>query len=259
VKRIRHVCQAGSAFELVSSVTGDEVIGLADDCALGPLADVDTPAPLARIAFWKEVFSSLADPPSGFDYSAGLRADYAQLSRLAEETSEVVIWAGAHPTEQALRRRIHWWLRGMRVPVTEVIVDIEDMTCISDRSGAPVALASRQRLQLRYRERIAVGPAMREQLAASWVTLRENAVGIRVWAGNRLLERPVEQFDPIILALAGRPPVCFADALGHAMANTGLPDTFCRWRIAALVKAGRLSLAEADRRRLNRTNKEWDI
>jgi hypothetical protein len=259
MKRIRHVCQAGSAFELVSSVTGDEVIGFADDCALGPLADVDTPAPLARIAFWKEVFSALADPPSGFDYSASLCAAYVQLSQLAEEASEVAIWAGAHPTEQALRRRIHWWLRGMSVPVTEVIVDAEDMMCISDRSGAPVALASRQRLQLRYRERVVVAPAMREQLAASWITLRQNAVGIRVWAGNRLLERPVEQFDPIILALAGRPPVCFAHALAHAMANTGLPDTFCRWRIAALVKAGRLSLAAADRHRLNLINKECNI
>ena len=177
MKRIRHVCQAGAAFDLVSSVTKDKVIGIADDCAFGPLAEVDTPAPRARIAFWKEVFSSLGGMPSDFDHSARLRAAYVQLSRLAEEASEVVIWAGADATEQALRRRVHWWLRGTSVPVTEVIVDLEDMACIRDRSSLPVALALPHRLQLRYRERMAVNAALREQFAASWRTLRENAGG----------------------------------------------------------------------------------
>jgi hypothetical protein len=251
MKRIWHVCQAGSAFELVRSVVetdGNDVIGLSDDCAFGPLGDVDAPAPLARITFWKDVFSSLADPPPEFDYSATVCAAYTQLSRLAEEATEVVIWAGEHATEQALRRRVHWWLRGTTVPVTEVIVDHQDMMRISDRSSAPVALASPQRLLLRLRERIVVDAAMREQFAASWATLRKNAVGIRVWTGNRLLERPIEYFDPAILSFAGRQPVSFANALSRAMAETGLPDTFCGWRIATLVKAGHLSLAPVDRR-----------
>lgn len=41
MKRIRHVCQAGTAAERVHALTGGDVLAIADDASVGPLQDID--------------------------------------------------------------------------------------------------------------------------------------------------------------------------------------------------------------------------
>lgn len=102
MKRIRHVCQAGTAAERVHALTGEDVLAIADDVS----QDIDLPAPRLRAAFWEAVFDGDPDM-AGMDWYRELGEIRFQLSTLLREADEIVIWAGHHPTEQLLRRRIH--------------------------------------------------------------------------------------------------------------------------------------------------------
>ncbi|WP_267908983.1 DUF3658 domain-containing protein [Paraburkholderia kururiensis] len=243
---IQHICQGGSAMELVSTVVGDNVTGIRDDCAVGPLIDVDSPAPEERIAFWNDIFAADKNM-SQFDWQAEFLATCNQLRNLGREAAEVVIWAGSHPTEQALRRRVHWWLRSTPVKVSEVLVDIEDMADgTADRIHAPIACASVERLRLRFSHRLESTDYLRKQLADEWGALRDHGQGVRLWEGDRLLEYPIDHYDATLLALVEQQPVRFARVVGHAMAETGQSDCFCKWRFATLVRTGHLSLASGN-------------
>jgi hypothetical protein len=242
----QHICQAGSAMELVSTVVANNVIGIPDDCAVGPLIDVDSPVPEKRIAFWSDIFA-LDKDMSQFDWQAGFHTIYDQLEDLGRKAAEIVIWAGSHPTEQTLRRRVHWWLRSTQVKVSEVLVDTEDMADgVAQRIHAPIACVSAERLQLRFAGRLASTDSLRKQLADEWVALRDHGHGIRLWAGNRLLEYPIDHYDATLLALVGKQPVRFARVVGQAMAETGQTDNFCKWRFATLVRTGHMSFASGN-------------
>ncbi|MBD3717536.1 DUF1835 domain-containing protein [Enterobacter hormaechei] len=119
MKKIRHVCQAGTAAERVHALTGGDVLAIADDASVGPLHDIDLPVPRLRAAFWEAVFNGDPDM-AGMDWHRELGQIRYQLSILLREGDEIVIWAGHHPTEQLLRRRIHGWLQDISTPVYEV-------------------------------------------------------------------------------------------------------------------------------------------
>ncbi|KZP60129.1 hypothetical protein A3462_00565 [Enterobacter bugandensis] len=81
MKRIRHVCQAGTAAERVHALTGGDVLAIADDASVGPLQDIDLPAPRLRAAFWEAVFDGDPDM-AGIDWYRELGAIRFQLSTL---------------------------------------------------------------------------------------------------------------------------------------------------------------------------------
>lgn len=94
MKRIRHVCQAGTAAERVHALTGGDVLAIADDASVGPLQDIDLLDPRLRAAFWEAVFDGDPDM-AGMDWYRELGEIRFQLSTLLREADEIVIWAGS--------------------------------------------------------------------------------------------------------------------------------------------------------------------
>jgi len=109
----------------VHALTGGDVLAIADDASVGPLQDIDLPAPRLRAAFWEAVFDGDPDM-AGIDWYRELGAIRFQLSTLISEADEIVIWAGHHPTEQLLRRRSYGWLQDISTPVYEVQSSLYD-------------------------------------------------------------------------------------------------------------------------------------
>ncbi|HGM5324812.1 TPA: DUF1835 domain-containing protein [Serratia marcescens] len=239
--RIRHVCQAGSAQALLEALFDTGVTGIADDCTLGPLIDVDAPSPHQRIAFWHDVFAR-AYGDTHTDWSARFYSVYQQLNTLSEHVDEIVIWSGSHPVEQLLRRRVYWWLRDKSVNVTEIPVDTRDKENPSGRHHAAVAQISADRLQLRFAERRPVSITQCRQRADEWVTLRDQGIGIRIIDNSLLTERPIAYFDVCLLSIVAARPIRLNQAIGQAMSETGMTDTFCQWRYTTLIASGELTL-----------------
>lgn len=238
---IRHVCQAGSAPIRLESLFDTGITEIADDCSTGPLADVDTASPVLRSTFWHDFFT-LAYGDAGPNWTTVFQGVYQQLSSLSDDTDEIVIWSGTHPVEQLLRRRVYWWLRHSATKVTEVLIDTRDMDSPGERPYAAVAQISTERLKIRFAERQSIPPALRQQLADEWVTLRDQGTGIRLIENNVLTEHPVAYFDNDLLSLVGEQPVQLNRTIGQAMSETGMGDTFCKWRYVTLIHRGELTL-----------------
>ncbi|MBK5416219.1 DUF1835 domain-containing protein [Pseudomonas sp. TH31] len=229
---IRHLCQGGTAAERVRTVLGESVLEIRDDYAIGPLVDVDSSSPDARIAFWAELFAW--DEEILSEMRTEFRDVNEVLANLGREATEVVIWAGSNPIEQAMRRRMHWWLQDAPVLITEVLVD------------TPVAVVSIEHLHSRFERRTPSTIEDRRRLAADWAALREKGHGVRIWEADCLSERPIDHYDTHLLSLVGTEPAKFLKVLGQAMAATGRTDSFCEWRFAALIQTGQMSLTHAD-------------
>jgi len=236
---IRHVCQVGSARALLESIFDTDAIGIADDCTLGPLTDADDSSPNQRIAFWHNVFS-LAYGDTDADWSARFHCVYQQLQPLSDDVDEIVIWSGSHPVEQLLRRRVYWWLRDKNVSVTEILVDTSDMNNPAGRHYAAVAQISAERLKLRFAGRHSASLMLRNQLADEWVRLRCQSVGMRIIENNQLTERPIEHFDARLLSIVGAKPAPLDSVIGRAILETGMTDTFCKWRYITLIQRSEL-------------------
>lgn len=238
---IRHVCQAGSALIRLESLFDTYIRDIADDCSIGPLTDVDAESPLQRIAFWHDFFT-LTCGDAGTDWTTLFQSVHQQLRSLGEGTDEIVIWSGTHPVEQLLRRRIYWWLRDDTVKVTEVLVGSGDLENPEGRHYVAVAQISTERLKLLFAERQTAPPGIRRQLADEWGKLRDQGTGIRIIENNRLAEHPIEYFDIRLLSIVGEQPTRLAHAIGQAMSETGMTDTFCKWRYVTLIQRGELAL-----------------
>ena len=169
MKRIRHVCQAGTAAERVHALTGGDVLAIADDASVGPLQDIDLLDPRLRAAFWEAVFDGDPDM-AGMDWYRELGEIRFQLSTLLREADEIVIWAGHHPTEQLLRRRIHGWLRETSIPVYEVPPGgYHGQPEPGEATGVmPIAMIPPDILRQRYQERRLVSAGLQRQLASEW-------------------------------------------------------------------------------------------
>ncbi|EJK8939086.1 MULTISPECIES: DUF1835 domain-containing protein [Enterobacteriaceae] len=202
MKKIRHVCQAGTAAERVHALTGGDVLAIADDASVGPLHDIDLPVPRLRAAFWEAVFNGDPDM-AGMDWHRELGQIRYQLSILLREGDEIVIWAGHHPTEQLLRRRIHGWLQDISTPVYEVQCSLDDTQ--PEAGGAtgvmPIAMIPPDILCQRYQERRLVSAGLQRQLASEWEGWLENGKGIRTLKNGVLTESVIESIDPAILSL----------------------------------------------------------
>ncbi len=238
---IRHICQGGTAAELVRTVVGENVIEIRDDCAIGPLTDVDSSSTDARVAFWTELFA-LDEEMRSMDWYAEFCVVNEALADLGRETTEVVIWAGSHPIEQTMRRRVHWWLKDSPVLITEVLVGTEDVANPDCYIHAPIARVSIERLHECFERRSSSTIEERRELAAEWAVLREIGCGVRVWEDGRLSERQIDHYDASLLSLVETEPVRFVKVLGQAIAETGRGDAFCKWRLATLLQAGEISL-----------------
>jgi len=238
MKRIRHVCQAGTAAERVHALTGGDVLAIADDASVGPLKDIDLPAPLLRATFWEAVFDGESDM-ADMDWQGELRQIRLQLSDLLREADEIVIWAGHHPTEQLLRRRIHGWLQDTSIPVYEVQPEMDEAIGVM-----PIAMIPPDILRQRYQKRHLVSAGLQRRLASEWEDWRENGKGIRTLKNGVLSESAIDSVDPAILSLFGPRPLALHRGIGHAMAITGLTDALCRWRIKILLSAGLLKMEE---------------
>lgn len=245
MNRIRHVCQAGTAAERVYALTGGNVLAIADDASVGPLHDIDLPAPRLRAAFWEAVFDGDPDM-AGMDWQRELGQIRFQLSTLIREADAIVIWAGYHPTEQLLRRRIHGWLQHISIPVYEVQPTLADRQ--PEPGGAPgvmpIAMIPPDILRQRYQERRLVSTGLQRQMASEWESWLENGKGIRTLKNGTLTESAIDSVDPAILLLFSQRPLALHRGIGHAMAITGLTDALCRWRIKLLLSEGLLKMEE---------------
>jgi len=241
---IRHICQGGAAAERVREVVGQSVFQMMDDYAVGPLNDIDSSSPDARIVFWAEMFA--LGGTTLMDMRTENRVVNEALANLGRDATEVVIWAGSSPTEQAMRRRIYWWLQDAPVLITEVLVDCADVATSDYRGYAPIAAVSIERLRSRFEQRRAPTNECRRQLVADWTVLRNKGLGVRTWEGGSLSERPIDHYDNHLLSLVGTEPASFLKVLGQAMTDTGLTDIFCTWRFAVLIQTGHLLLTPYD-------------
>jgi len=149
---IRHICQGGTAAERVREVIGQSVFQMMDDYAVGPLNDIDSSSPDARIAFWAEMFA--LSGTTLMDMRTENRVVNEALANLGRDAMEVVIWAGSSPTEQAMRRRMHWWLQDAPVLITEVLVDDGDVTPPDCGGYVPIGMVSIGRLRSRFEQRM---------------------------------------------------------------------------------------------------------
>ena len=83
----------------------------------------------------------------GWQRSA-LVAEHAALATLAHAAREIVLWAGARVSEQALPRRVHWWLRDADVLVSERVLPAADhddarlLQCVGVQATPFLALLS---------------------------------------------------------------------------------------------------------------------
>lgn len=238
---IAHICQDGTAAEHLRTMYGNCVTGIADDCRVGPLADIDSSFPEKRAAFWREVFAS-EKRMRRFDWHAELSAITEKPSELESGASEIVIWAGRHPSEQLMRRRVHWWLQNTSVHVSEVLLDSGDMENKVLPSQTAVALTSAERLAHCFEKRLPAQNVLRRSLAGEWRALRDNGTGLRHWESGHWLERPIDDCDVKLLSLVGQQPLSLRRVVGQAMALTGLSDSFCTWRFAIQVQTGGLLL-----------------
>jgi hypothetical protein len=125
--------------------------------------------------------------------------------------------------------------------VTEVLIDSGDLENPEGKHHAVVAQISTERLKLRFVERQTATPDLRSQLANEWVKLCEQGTGIRIIENNRLTERPIGYFDTRLLSIVGEQPTIQAHAIGQAMSETGMADTFFKWRYITLIQRGELS------------------
>ncbi|HAV1831516.1 TPA: DUF1835 domain-containing protein [Enterobacter hormaechei subsp. steigerwaltii] len=245
MKRIRHVCQAGTAAERVHALTGGDILAIADDASVGPLQDIDLPEPRLRAAFWETVFDGEPDM-AGMDWHRELKQIRFQLSTLLREADEIVIWAGLHPTEQLLRRRIHGWLRETSIPVYEVQPGLNDRQ--PEPGGAtgslPIAMVPPGLLRQRYQERRLVPAGLQRQLASEWEGWLKDGKGIRTLKNGVLTESTLNSVDPAIISLFSQRTLAFHCGISHAMVITGLTDALCRWRIKSLLSAGVLKMEE---------------
>ncbi|HFH2546584.1 TPA: DUF3658 domain-containing protein [Klebsiella aerogenes] len=242
MKIIRHVCQAGTAAELVRAVTGDTVIAVPDDCAVGPLSDVDLPYPETRAAFWKDIFTGVADM-SAVDWVSQLIRVRVQFAELLRGVDEVIIWAGEHPTEQLLRRRTLWWLKDTGIRVTEVLPGRKNRRNEHPvgKEEKPVALFPPERLNEYYQARQDISSEQHQRLGKEWLQWQEHGKGIRILQNGELAEQPMDYYDKAMLSLFRDRPVEWGRGIGAAMAETGQTDSFCQWRIRILMQQGLLS------------------
>lgn len=245
MKRIRHVCQAGTAAERVHALTGGDVLAIADDASVGPLQDIDLPAPRLRAAFWEAVFDGEPDM-AGMNWYRELGEIRFQLSTLLREADEIVIWGGHHLTEQPLLRRIHGWLQDTSIPVYEVQSGRDDrLPEPGEASGVmPIATSPPDILRQCYQERCLVSVGLQRQLASEWEGWRKNGKDIRTLKNGVLTESAIDSVDPAILSLFSQSPLALHRGIGHAMAITGLTDALCHWRIKNLLSAGLLKMEE---------------
>jgi hypothetical protein len=231
MKTIHHLCQGGTAAALLRAALSEPVIDILDDTAIGPLADVDTNSPDARVAFMKALFACGgfdAQDTDSMDWYEELRDMNRRLASLAANASEVVIWAGSGETEQALRRRAHWWLKDADVAVSEV-----------DKSPREATDASR---------RVPASPALRQQLASEWDALKQDGDALRVFENGTLVSYPIDHYDAGFTALVSATPtkLLSADILGHAMSSSDRSDLFCKWRFSNLIAQNKIAVMQGD-------------
>jgi hypothetical protein len=234
---------------MLRAALNDPVIDILDDAAIGPLIDVDTDSPDARVGFMKTLFAC-----GGFDHQDGDAMDWygelrdmnRRLSMLAENASEVVIWAEPGETEQALRRRAHWWLKDAALPVSEVDVSLREIARGTPKTQV-VALDVAFAKDI-VAKRKQASPELRAQLANEWDALKPHGDALRVWENNALASYPIDHYDATFAALVSSAPVKLmsADVLGAAMSASKRSDLFCKWRFSLLIAQGRLAVTQGD-------------
>jgi hypothetical protein len=239
MKTIHHLCQGGSAAAMLRAALSEPVIDILDDTAIGPLVDVDTDQPDARVRFMQTLFACGGFDPrehDAMDWYGELRDMNHRLASLAASASEVVIWAGPGDTEQALRRRAHWWLKDASVTVSEVDVSLREM---ANGSAALVDLAGK---------RVRTDAALRVRLASEWETIRQDGDAVRVVENDALRSCPIDHYDAGFAALLGAEPVKLmsSNVLGRAMSESGRSDLFCKWRFSVLIEQGKIVVTQGD-------------
>jgi hypothetical protein len=254
VKTIHHLCQGGTAAAMLRAALSDPVIDILDDAAIGPLGDVDTDSPDARVGFMKTLFEC-----GGFDQQDGEAMDWygelrdmnRRLSTLADSASEVVIWAEPGDTEQALRRRAHWWLKDAALPVSEIDVSLREIARATPKNQA-VALDVSYAKDL-VAKRKQANLELRAQLADEWAALKPHGDALRVWENDALVSYPIDYYDVQFAALVPSKPVKLmsADVLGAAMSASKRSDLFCKWRFSMLIAQNTLAVTQGETR-------DWD-
>jgi hypothetical protein len=231
MKTIHHLCQGGTAAALLRAALSEPVIDILDDTAIGPLADVDTNSPHARVAFMKALFACGgfdAQDTDAMDWYEELRDMNRRLAGLATNASEVVIWAGSGETEQALRRRAHWWLRDADVAVSEVAMSPRESTDATQR--APVAAD------------------LRMQLANEWDALKKDGDALRVVENGALVSHPIDHYDATFVSMVSGTPakLMSAEIIGRAMSTSRRSDLFCKWRFSNLIAQKKIAVTQGD-------------
>jgi hypothetical protein len=253
MKTLYHLCQGGSAAAMLRAALSDPVIDILDDGAIGPLADVDTDSPDARVRFMKALFASGgfdAQDTDAMDWYGELRdmnSRFANLAKLAADDAEVVIWAEAHEVEQALRRRAHWWLRASAVAVSEIGASLRDRTrAAQDESSALDPAHARALID----QRTPASAELRANLAREWTALAQHGDALRVWENGTLASYPIDHYDAAFAALGTPAPVklASADVLGAAMHLSRRSDLFCKWRYGVLIGQRKIVVTAGDPR-----------
>ncbi|WP_250526982.1 DUF3658 domain-containing protein [Caballeronia sp. GAWG2-1] len=249
MKTIHHLCQGGSAAAMLRTALRDPVIDILDDGSIGPLVDVDTGSPDARVGFMKALYACGGFDPqdeASMDWYGELRDMNRRLADLTTQASEVVIWAEAGDVEQALRRRAHWWLRDADVPVSEIDASLRAVARAIPKGQALALDVGAAAALVAARKPASAG--LRAQFANEWAALKEDGEAVRVWEDGKLASHPIDHYDADFIALASGAPAKLASSemLGAAMHRSGRSDLFCKWRFARLIKAGKLTVTEGD-------------
>lgn len=226
------------------AVVNEPVVEIMDDCSIGPLDDIDSHWPQARMTFWSEMLAE-----GGVATRPHVRRHFLATHRALNELTDssgitIVIWTGSHVSEQSMRRRLHWWLRDTYATVAEV--RLENIDRVQGLAGAPVEMHDVAQLRDALQRPVVITDERRAQLADEWVRLRQNGRGLRVWHDGHLVERPIDHYDDCLLALAGSKPILLSRLVVQAIRTIGRSATFWRWRAALMVDAGRLDLVEGE-------------
>ena len=239
------VCGDGAADALHRAVeagvlTEKKIRVMADDLAVGPLSDVDTPPCQQRAAFWHELGG---DALREREIAIELATDVNWLRN--PDASVVTLWHGDSASEQLLLRRVCALLPAK---VTLRSVGAGSGQCRSEDRHA-IAMLKPEELANALAGCHELDATERQHLGEDWQRAQAENAELRLWLDGQLSGTGYAHIDRILLDSASDSWRPVQSLIGPTMAYVDglfVSDLLAAWRLREQVAAGVLELRGED-------------
>ena len=247
-----HIVSGDSALSNVKkalALDDRDLLDMDDDLSIGPLADVDAPAPVHRAAFWRKVFGpqTVDENHDGVSIDVKLATTSAKFTRLANEERPCLVWCGTNPNEQLTLHRTAYYLRAATQPLWLIEVKSEDQKPLPPHWSTAVAVLRESELATLYQRRRSLDIKERSALAENWrrVCAESDAGTLRIFVAGSIETRPISFFDEGLLKEVTPDWRQTVRAIGNAMGHIEehcAGDAFLFWRLRELAKRGHVEI-----------------